>query len=171
MKKKTVKSVLAVVTALSMMSSITVMAKEENKTASQEDFLNDLKTGIENRWEISDNGGDTASMSSDEVVKFDTNLVNAEYDLLKKYKDCTFDNAKFTMLADAYITALETQLNGIKYYKDSNSVYLQYWNAGYNVRAITFPDFVDYYGLDIDDTASLQEFRNTKTALESGVGT
>ena len=48
MKKKTVKSVLAVVTALSMMSSITVMAKEENKTASQEDFLNDLKTGIEN---------------------------------------------------------------------------------------------------------------------------
>ena len=40
MKKKTVKSVLAVVTALSMMSSITVMAKEENKTASQEDFLN-----------------------------------------------------------------------------------------------------------------------------------
>lgn len=171
MKKKTVKSVLAVVTALSMMSSITVMAKEENKTASQKDFLNDLKTGIENRWEISDNGGDTASMSSDEVVKFDTNLVNAEYDLLKKYKDCTFDNAKFTMLADAYITALETQLNGIKYYKDSNSVYLQYWNAGYNVRAITFPDFVDYYGLDIDDTASLQEFRNTKTALESGVGT
>ena len=109
--------------------------------------------------------------ASDEVVKFDTNLVNAEYDLLKKYKDCTFDNAKFTMLADAYITALETQLNGIKYYKDSNSVYLQYWNAGYNVRAITFPDFVDYYGLDIDDTASLQEFRNTKTALESGVGT
>ena len=86
-------------------------------------------------------------------------------------EDCTFDNAKFTMLADAYITALETQLNGIKYYKDSNSVYLQYWNAGYNVRAITFPDFVDYYGLDIDDTASLQEFRNTKTALESGVGT
>ena len=38
MKKKIFKSVLAVITAISMMSSITVMAKEKNNTASQEDF-------------------------------------------------------------------------------------------------------------------------------------
>ena len=57
MKKKIFKSVLAVITAISMMSSITVMAKEKNNTASQEDFLDDLKTGLEKRWEISDNSG------------------------------------------------------------------------------------------------------------------
>lgn len=171
MKKKIFKSVLAVITAISMMSSITVMAKEKNNTASQEDFLDDLKTGLEKRWEISDNSGDTESMSSDEVIDFDTNVVNAEYDLLEKYKDCTFDNKKFSMMAAAYIDALETQQKAIGYYKDSNSIYNQFWSAGYNVRAILVPDFVDYYGMDIEDQTNLKEFRDTKTALESGTAT
>lgn len=171
MKKKIFKSVLAVITAISMMSSITVMAKEKNNTASQEDFLNDLKTGLEKHWEISDNSGDTESMSSDEVIDFDTNVVNAEYDLLEKYKECTFDNKKFSMMAAAYIDALETQQKAIGYYKDSNSIYNQFWSAGYNVRAILVPDFVDYYGMDIEDQTNLKEFRDTKTALESGTAT
>ena len=171
MKKKIFKSVLAVITVISMMSSITVMAKEKNNTASQEDFLDDLKTGLEKRWEISDNSGDTESMSSDEVIDFDTNVVNAEYDLLEKYKDCTFDNKKFSMMAAAYIDALETQQKAIGYYKDSNSIYNQFWSAGYNVRAILVPDFVDYYGMDIEDQTNLKEFRDTKTALESGTAT
>lgn len=171
MKKKIFKSVLVVIAAISMMSSITVMAKEKNNTASQEDFLDDLKTGLEKRWEISDNSGDTESMSSDEVIDFDTNVVNAEYDLLEKYKDCTFDNKKFSMMAAAYIDALETQQKAIGYYKDSNSIYNQFWSAGYNVRAILVPDFVDYYGMDIEDQTNLKEFRDTKTALESGTAT
>lgn len=171
MKKKIFKSVIAVITAISMMSSITVMAKEKNNTASQEDFLDDLKTGLEKRWEISDNSGDTESMSSDEVIDFDTNVVNAEYDLLEKYKNCTFDNKKFSMMAAAYIDALETQQKAIGYYKDSNSIYNQFWSAGYNVRAILVPDFVDYYGMDIEDQTNLKEFRDTKTALESGTAT
>lgn len=167
MKKKIFKSVLVVITAISTMSSITVMAKEKNNTASQEDFLNDLKTGLEKRWKISDEAGDTASMSSDEYVEFDTNVVNAEYEVLEKYKDCTFDNAKFTMLADAYIDALETQQKAIGYYKDSNSIYNQFWNAGYNVRSIVVPDLIDYYGLQIDDQSNVDEFRNNKALLES----
>lgn len=171
MKKKIFKSVLAVITVISMMPSTTVMAKENDDIASQEDFLNDLKTGLEKRWEISDNSGDTESMSSDEVIDFDTNVVNAEYDLLEKYKDCTFDNKKFSMMAAAYIDALETQQKAIEYYKDSNSIYNQFWSAGYNVRAILVPDFVDYYGMDIEDQINLKEFRDTKTALESGTAT
>lgn len=171
MKKKIFKSVLAVIMAISMMPSTTVMAKENDDIASQEDFLNDLKTGLEKRWEISDNSGDTESMSSDEVIDFDTNVVNAEYDLLEKYKDCTFDNKKFSMMAAAYIDALETQQKAIGYYKDSNSIYNQFWSAGYNVRAILVPDFVDYYGMDIEDQTNLKEFRDTKTALESGTAT
>lgn len=171
MKKKIFKSVLVVIAAISMMSSITVMAKEKNNTTFQEDFLDDLKTGLEKRWEISDNSGDTESMSSDEVIDFDTNVVNAEYDLLEKYKDCTFDNKKFSMMAAAYIDALETQQKAIGYYKDSNSIYNQFWSAGYNVRAILVPDFVDYYGMDIEDQTNLKEFRDTKTALESGTAT
>lgn len=165
MKGNVLKKVLAVAVVAAMMSPINVMA--EGKKATEQDFLNDLKTGLEKRWKISDESGDTASMSSDEYIEFDKNVVNAEYEILEKYKDCTFDNVKFTMLANAYIKALETQMDAIGYYKDSNSIYNQFWSAGYNVRSIVVPDLVDYYGLQLDSQTSLDEFRNNKAVLES----
>lgn len=166
MKGNALKRVLAITVVFTMMMPIPVMAEEE-KQVTEQDFLNDLKTGLEKRWKISDEAGDTASMSSDEFVEFDTNVVNAEYEVLGKYKDCTFDNAKFTMLADAYIKALETQMDAIGYYKDSNSIYNQFWSAGYNVRSIVVPDLIDYYGLQIDNQSYIDEFRNNKALLES----
>lgn len=165
MKGNVLKKVLAVAIVVAMMSPINVMA--EGKKATEQDFLNDLKTGLEKRWKISDESGDTASMSSDEYIEFDKNIVNAEYEILEKYKDCTFDNVKFTMLANAYIKALETQMDAIGYYKDSNSIYNQFWSAGYNVRSIVVPDLVDYYGLQFDSQTNLDEFRNNKAVLES----
>ena len=54
------------------------------------------------------------------------------------------------------------------YYKDSNAIYDQLWSAGYNVRSLLLPDFVDYYGLDFEDDTVLQEFRNNKALLEDG---
>ena len=166
MKGNVLKRVVAITVVFTMMMPIPVMAEEE-KQVTEQDFLNDLKTGLEKRWKISDEAGDTASMSSDEVIEFDTNVVNAEYEVLEKYKDCTFDNAKFTMLADAYINALETQMDAIGYYKDSNSIYNQFWSAGYNVRSIVVPDLIDYYGLQIDNQSYVDEFRNNKALLES----
>lgn len=165
MKGNVLKKVLAVAVIVAMMSPINVMA--EGKKVTEQDFLNDLKTGLEKRWKISDESGDTASMSSDEYIEFDKNIVNAEYEILEKYKDCTFDNVKFTMLANAYIKALETQMDAIGYYKDSNSIYNQFWSAGYNVRSIVVPDLVDYYGLQLDSQTNLDEFRNNKAVLES----
>lgn len=165
MKGNVLKKVLAVAVVVAMMSPINVMA--EGKKVTEQDFLNDLKTGLEKRWKISDESGDTASMSSDEYIEFDKNIVNAEYEILEKYKDCTFDNVKFTMLANAYIKALETQMDAIGYYKDSNSIYNQFWSAGYNVRSIVVPDLVDYYGLQLDSQTNLDEFRNNKAVLES----
>lgn len=166
MKGNALKRVLAITVVFTIMMPIPVMAGEE-KQATEQDFLKDLKTGLEKRWKISDESGDTASMSSDEVVEFDTNVVNAEYEMLEKYKDCRFDNVKFTMLADAYIKALETQMDAIGYYKDSNSIYNQFWSAGYNVRSIVVPDLIDYYGLQIDNQSYVDEFRNNKALLES----
>lgn len=166
MKMNTLKKMVAITVVCTMLMPIPVMAKEK-KQAAEQDFLNDLKKGLEERWEISDSSGDTSSMSSDEFVEFDTKVVNAEYEKLKKYKDCTFDNAKFTVLVDAYIRALETQKDAIGYYKDSNSIYNEFWGTGYNVRSIVVPDLVDYYGLQLDSQANLDEFRNNKALLEN----
>lgn len=167
MKKKIVISTMLAV-ALSCNLPFTVSAEKKDKEVSQQEFLDDLKTGLEERWKISDESGDTDSMSSDEFIEFDTNVVNAEYDVLKKYKGCTFDNSKFTILANAYITALETQKEAIEYYKDSNSIYNQFWSAGYDVRSIVIPDFIDYYGLQLDNQSNVDEFRDNKALVESG---
>ena len=71
MKGNVLKRVVAITVVLTMMMPIPVMAEEE-KQVTEQDFLNDLKTGLEKRWKISDEAGDTASMSSDEVIEFDT---------------------------------------------------------------------------------------------------
>ena len=62
------------------------------------------------------------------------------------------DNEKFDAMAKAYLEALECQSSAIKYYTTMNNVYTQYWNAGFNVRSILLPDFVDYYGLNVDES-------------------
>lgn len=168
MRKKL--AAISIIMASSLILNVPVYAekKDDTKAMSEDEFLNDLKTGLEKRWEMSDNEKDPESMSSDERVSSYTSMVNAEYDILKKYEDADFENAKFDVMADAYVGALETQLKALGYYTSMTSVYDQYWNAGYNIRSILLPDFVDYYGLDVD-ASQLQDFRDTKAALEGAV--
>lgn len=172
MKKKWILAVLlsSTITFSGMPGSVFAAEEvvQEESTASQADFLNDLKAGLEARWKIDDESGDPASMSSDEAAGFYINLATAEYDALEKYKDKSFDNKKFSIMAAAYIDAIETQKKAAVYYKDSNAIYDQLWSAGYNVRSLLLPDFVDYYGLDFEDDTVLQEFRNNKALLEDG---
>lgn len=167
MKRKFTLKLIATVMASTLLFSVPVYAekKKETKAATQEAFIQDLKTALEKRWEISDSK-DPESLSSEEFVQYDTDVVKAEYNILKEYKDCTFDNEKFDAMVKAYLEALECQSSAIKYYTTMNNVYSQYWNAGFNVRAILLPDFVDYYGLNIDES-KMKDFRDTKASLEA----
>ena len=167
MKRKFTLKLIATVMASTLLFSVPVYAekKKETKAATQEAFLQDLKTALEKRWEISDSK-DPESFSSEEFVQYDTDVVKAEYNILKEYKDCTFDNEKFDAMAKAYLEALECQSSAIKYYTTMNNVYTQYWNAGFNVRSILLPDFVDYYGLNVDES-KMKDFRDTKASLEA----
>ena len=48
-----------------------------------------------------------------------------------------------------------------------NNVYTQYWNAGFNVRSILLPEFLDYYGLNVDES-KMKDFRAQKLLGSSG---
>ena len=113
MRKKL--AAISIIMASSLILNVPVYAekKDDTKAMSEDEFLNDLKTGLEKRWEMSDNEKDPESMSSDERVSSYTSMVNAEYDILKKYEDADFENAKFDVMADAYVGALETQLKAL----------------------------------------------------------
>ena len=90
MKKKWILAVLlsSTITFSGMPGSVFAAEEvvQEESTASQADFLNDLKAGLEARWKIDDESGDPASMSSDEAAGFYINLATAEYDALENIK-------------------------------------------------------------------------------------
>lgn len=168
MKKKLIIKIVASIITSTLLLSVPVYAekKEEVNAATEEAFLQDLKTALEKRWEISDSK-DPDSLSSEEAFQYYTDVTNAEYDILKEYEDCTFDNAKFDTMVKAYVDAIKCQSVATKYYTTMNNVYSEYWSAGYYVRAILLPDFVDYYGLEIDES-QMKDFRDTKAAVEAG---
>lgn len=152
------KKVMAVAIILLTSSVFNVTAYAD----SQEDFLTDLSTALAERWSYND---DINTMSTGELAEYYTKIVDTEYDCLSKYDQQSFDNEKFDKMAHAYIDALEAQKDALNYIIDIPDVYNVLWTAGYNSRAALVPDFVDYYGLKIDDADSLQEMRDVKNSL------
>lgn len=163
MKKKEAAPIIATLLSISMAMSFPVIASAEAAT-DQTEFLAALKSGIEKRWEISDELGDITTKSDEELYSAYSNMVNSEYQLLKEYDGYTFGDAKFSKLAEAYIDAIKLQQESLDFYTDMIDVYNQLWSAGYYARAIVLPEFVDGYGLEIDET-DLQEFRDIRTEL------
>lgn len=158
MKKKLLISSLIMVSCI-FMTPMGVYAD------AQTDFLNDLAVGLTERWE---DQTDTTTLSQEEIKTLYTKLVGYEYDKLEKYKDQQFEDAKFNAMAHAYIDALECQKNALDYVTDINTIYERLWSAGYDVRSLLLPDFVDSYGLDVDET-QMKILRDNKAAITSGV--
>lgn len=130
---------------------------------SQEAFLADMSAGLTERWA---NDQDTNTMTSAQLAEYFAQAVATEYDKLSKYDSETFDNEKFDSMVHAYIDALETQQAAINYMSTLPDVENILWTAGYNTRAILIPDFIDYYGLTIENSASnIQEMRDAKASL------
>jgi len=122
----------------------------------QEEFLKDLSEGLAARWSYDE---DENTMTQSERAEYRTKLVIEETSRLDKYSDQKFENDKFDLLAHAYIEAVDNQLASLKYTVELEDLYEIEWSAGYNVRAVLLPVFVDSYGL-IADESLIQEFRD-----------
>lgn len=144
--RKRVLVMLCAVT-LAVATPLTILANE-----TQDNFLTDMADGLNARW---DEETDENTISSSEVMSYREKLVNEEYNLISKYADEEFENKKFDLMAHAYIEAIEMQLNAVKYYTELPSIYETEWTAGYNMRALLIPDFVDYYGLEVDENETI----------------
>jgi len=116
--------------------------------SAQEDFLKDMADGLKARWTYD---SDENAMSRSEFTEYRTTLVKEEYDRLIKYADAEFENEKFNLMAQAYMEAVEIQLDALKYCIELPGLYEVEWAAGYNIRAMLVPEFVDYYSLDVPE--------------------
>ena len=164
-KRKTklmLKKVAIILSSVSMCmsSGIYVLADE-----AQDNFLKDLADGLTARWAYD---SDEDAMSNSEFMEYRTQLVNEEYDRISKYEKEDFENEKFSLMAHAYIEAIEMQMDAVKYYTELPDIFNSQWSAGYNMRAILIPDFVDHYGLDVpeEEVASFREDRGTTVSTD-----
>lgn len=131
----------------------------------QDAFLEKMADGLNARWEYDK---DEATMSSSEFIDYRAALVDEEYKRLEEYKDTEFTDAKFDLMAQAYIEAIEMQANALKYYMELPNLYELEWSAGYNLRAALIPNFVDNYRLDVaeEDVAAFRDANTITYTLE-----
>lgn len=125
----------------------------------QDAFLEKMADGLNARWEYDK---DENAMSSSEFVDYRAALVDEEYKRLEEYKDTEFTDAKFDLMVQAYIEAIEMQANALEYYMELPNLYELEWSAGYNLRAALIPNFVDTYGLAVAEE-DVADFRNANT--------
>jgi hypothetical protein len=150
---------MAACTVVLCIAAATAATAEKGNT--QEEFLADMAEGLNARWA---GEADESAMSSSEIVEYRSSLVAEEYNCIGKYKEETFENQKFDLMAHAYIEAVEMQANAVKYFIELPEIYEAEWAAGYNLRAMLIPNFVDQYGLDVPEE-EVAPFRNGSTVV------
>lgn len=117
-----------------------------------EKFMDDLKSGLEDRWDL----GDDASSSS---------LVEAEINKISQYEDAEFEDEKLGKLAKKYIEALETQEEALEYEETNVAKYNELWYEGYYARLGYIIQFEKDFGLDMGDEYA-EDMKDIKTAYK-----
>ena len=132
-----------------------------------ENFISDLATGLQKRWDINDVA--EYEEGSEEQKQYDTELVDAELNVLEKYQSMVFEDSKLQEYAISYINCLKQQKEAISYITADYETYDEKWSEAYNNRTKLIMTFVNDYGLKVDEAhqAALDELvANAKVVNE-----
>lgn len=129
---------LSVVLAVSLILSII------GKTGKQDDFLNSMATGINNRL-AKDIPSD---ITYEEQMRLFKELVEIEIAEIEKYENVKFSDKTFNSLAHSYISACKSQKFAVENYKNEK-IYNALWNGGYIIRAGIIVEMYEKYNLPI----------------------
>lgn len=119
-----------------------------------EDFISDLATGLQNRWDTKPANGvneDEIVEGSDEHKQYYTDLVDAELSVLEKYQGMNFEDSKLQEYAISYINCLKQQKEALSYVTASYETYSEKWSEAYDNRTKLIMTFVNDYGLKVDE--------------------
>lgn len=109
--------------------------------------LNDLKTGLQNRWDIVNNDYN----SYEEYIEETTKGINAELEMLNSYANTVFEDEEFSSLISSYIDALDSQKEGIAcILTDSEKYYSLYYEKGLTVESECINTLSEKYGFKVD---------------------
>lgn len=162
------KRLIALMLALAMAFSFCACGSGKN----DEKFMKNIQKGLEARWKANDSSPSQYASPSEEeeyAIKFAQAELNAIGDL----SEYTFRVKELADLAEQYVAALNSQVEGARYKSINintyNDLYLQ---KGYYARAVIICKLVELYGLKVSSnyTARLNEMMfvgNTYSALKA----
>lgn len=149
------RSLVWLLTSVFLCFSICVLLSGcSNSNSDEPDYADDevmaaVADGLEKRWDIADqhetNGTSRTSESLSEVTQ-------AELNVISDFRDRQFEDSKLQEAIISYINKLEemNQLT-VEYPVDSDEFY-EGWTRAYDERLVMLKNFVDTYGLEVDDS-------------------
>ena len=123
----------------------------------QDSFLSDMLMGIRERLSLTGN---------EEDISFYESCANSELNRIKKYKNATFEDERFSILARQYIDACEMQLNATKLYP-APILFQALWTSGMNARAAIILELYESYGLALTQDEAAQYYWNLYSIEEA----
>lgn len=150
--------------------------KEEEKEPQYADkvFIEDMSKGLQARWDLNSKdeqkeGYDEIPAQSDENKKMMLSYINAELDIIGKYKDEKFEDSKLQELAIKYINLLNQHKEACDYITVDYEKYDEEFQPIYNERSNVIKTMVEDYGMKVEEKhqGTLDDFlANSKLVSE-----
>jgi len=130
------------------------------------EFIVLMKTGLENRWDISEK--DYSGTSDAEYTKYLKECIDSELEELNKADLDSINSEKLQVDAANYIKILNNSLEAANYYVTDANQYYTLWNAAYSDRVLLIRKFINDYGLVIDGKYEdiVDEFLSSAQAVD-----
>ena len=130
-------------------ATVSTTATSADRFVSQDDFLLNLQNVLEICWKTTGSTATPVDYESDEFKSYYKNLINVEYEAMKKYTDSEFIVEDFQKVVYKYLTALQ-QLSVItNNYPDDENSFTEQWDVWSNQRKEAIADFYKNYNLEI----------------------
>ena len=125
--------------------SLTLIGCREDKQMTS--CLNDLKIGLQNRWESTEQDYSSFEEKQGKMLKG----IDEEVKELEEYKNIEFKDKEFGKTIHAYINALESQKEGVSYvFTDSDKYNELFHEKGRDIRIDCLNQLIDHYDFKVD---------------------
>lgn len=146
--------------------SISLYEECEFMNSNKGQFLSDFATGLETRWNMTEN-----ETSADAENVLNGKYVDAELSILEKYDNTIFDDEAFNKYAHEYINALKESKQALTYYQTDYTKYFNTWQKTYKDRSVLISYFLKNYPVNIDSQydSIKQEFLTNAQAVNEEI--
>ena len=167
MKKRVLAVVFAAFMLLAGCGNTEQTQEPENADAA---FMADLSASLMERWDESDKvDAEMLDPYSEEYQTRLIGLIDIELNNLSEYRSATFEDRNLQEDAISYINILEDTKEIADLLTVDYTEYSTQWTEAYNERAKAIKNFVDEYGLTVDEAhqAELEDFIGTAKLVEA----